>query len=68
MLMGQFAGPDRPADLSHAELPYARAVDASAAVVVPGRALAEEAFTPGHVAPMTQVNGTNERMTQVYDA
>ena len=31
-------------------------------------ALADDAFTPGHVVPMTQVSETNELMTQLHDA
>jgi hypothetical protein len=27
-----------------------------------------DSTTPGHIAPITQVNGTNELMTQIHDA
>ena len=68
MLMGRFAGSGSSRRPESRDASASSTVIASAAVVVPGPPLAKGAFTPAHVAPMTQVSGTNELMTQLHDA
>jgi hypothetical protein len=68
MLMGHFAGSRSSRRPESRDASGCTAVIASAAVVVPGAALADGAFAPGHVTSMTQVSGTNDLMTQVHDA
>jgi len=68
ILAGRFAG------TGSSRRPESRDASACSTVIASGRcrrarpALADGAFTPGHVAPMTQDSGTSELMTQLHDA
>jgi hypothetical protein len=68
MLMGRFAEPDRPADLSHAVLPRARWRLRPRLSIRWFRAGSRHGRGRLELKPMTQVNGINELMTQIHDA